>query len=215
MPSGELLRKFSSQATVPPPCTFLFHCPHHLLMKSSELRLHNRCRDLSCVILGGRPVFPFIDNSTTTLPNGALCGSHYKTGRREGRLGVEGSPCRGGLVTSSVLPAATGGGARGCRMRMPGKSHFYEAFPWSPRSPGGEGSSASAHSAGFLTVQPVSGQTRCDRSKALQRMGLATLLRAESGQPPRWGCGRPRERRSKRRHSRHLGLVLYTLRDSG
>ena len=113
------------------------------------------------------------------------------------------------------LPAATGGGVRGCWMRMPGKSHFYEAFPWSPRSPGGEGSSVSARSAGFLTVQPVSGQTRCDRSKALQRMALATLLRAESGQPPRWGYGRPRERRSKRRHVRHLGLVLYTLRDSG
>lgn len=139
------------------------------------------------------------------------------TRQEEGKEGLEleGLPCRGGLVTSSVLPAAMGGDARGCQMRMPGKSHFYEAIPWSPPSPGGEGRSVSARSAGFLMVQPVSGQTRCDHSEALGRMALAILLRAEPGQPPRWGYGRPWERRRKRRHIRNLGLVLYTLRDSG
>ena len=102
------------------------------------------------------------------------------TRQEEGKEGLEleGLPCRGGLVTSSVLPAAMGGDARGCQMRMPGKSHFYEAIPWSPPSPGGEGRSVSARSAGFLMVQPVSGQTRCDHSEALGRMALATLLRA-------------------------------------
>lgn len=64
--------------------------PLPFLMKSSQPRLHNCCRDLSCVILGVRPMFPFTAKSTTMLPNGALCCSHYKTGRREGRLGAGG-----------------------------------------------------------------------------------------------------------------------------
>lgn len=33
------------------------------LMKSSQQRLHNGCRGLSCVMLGARPMFPFIDKS--------------------------------------------------------------------------------------------------------------------------------------------------------
>lgn len=53
---------------------------------------------------------------------------------------------------------------------MPGKSHFPQSGP--PIAPGPqetlpEGGSVSA-SAGFLTVEPVCGQTRCDHSEALE-----------------------------------------------
>lgn len=54
---------------------------------------------------------------------------------------------------------------------MPGKSHFPQSGP--PIAPGPqetlpEGGSVSACSAGFLTVEPVCGQTGCDHSEALE-----------------------------------------------
>lgn len=33
-------------------------------------------------------MFPFIDKSTTTLPNGALCSDHYKTARGKESSGL-------------------------------------------------------------------------------------------------------------------------------
>lgn len=190
---------FPSQATVPPPCTFLFHCPHPLPMKSSELRLHNRCRDLSCVILGVRPVFPFIDNSTTTLPNGASLRLPLQDRKKEGRLGAGGLAMQRRLGHVPLSSRSHGRGCSGLLDENAWEEPLYEAI-LSPPQEGREGLCQPALCWVSAMVQPVSGQTRCDHSEALGRMALATLLRAEPGQLPRGGCGRPWERRRKEAH---------------
>ena len=58
-------------------------------------------------------MFPFIDSSTTMLPNGALCGSHYKTGRREGRLGTGGLAMQRRLGHVLCLPCPPRSHGRG------------------------------------------------------------------------------------------------------
>lgn len=139
-------------------------------MKSSRQRLHNCCRGLSCVILGVRPMFPFIDKSPTTLPNRALCCNHYKTGRREGKgREARGSraccaekPGRPPSPPSSPQPGEDGSGMLALTIWEEPllQSRPLVSLPlWEMLPVGG---SVSACFADFLTAEPICGQTRCD-----------------------------------------------------
>lgn len=153
-------------ATVPLNRTFLFYCLPHFLMKSSQRRLHNRCRGLSCVILGDRPMFPFIDKSTTTLPNGALCCNHYKTGR-----GKESSGLRACCEQRRALPPFSGqpweGGLRDTSSDCLGRATSTKLPALGPFSlRGGSGQPVLQV---FGLLEPVCGQTRCEGTGALRR----------------------------------------------
>lgn len=152
LPERVFLRSYSSPTQTLSPA-LRPRPPTRFLMKSSQQRLHNCCRGLSCVILGARPMFPFIDKSTTTLPNGALCCNLSKTGRRKRaaswRVGC--AEKAWGCPPLSLRPWAGGsemlgpmpGRASGTK-QLPGLPHLQET-PW-------EGGSVSARPPCWLNL---------------------------------------------------------------